>query len=292
MKIVHRISIVLFFLMFSNSVSSTIIGADGRIKLTTEEKEIPEFRQTGIVNIGGEGFGSGIVTGANCDVVLTAAHLIRYNQEDARYFNRRIGELRESWRLNFVPDPSRAIIGYQASLVISGFDDIENIRLLGSNEIAHQHDWSVLQLSRPAMRQCVQIKYIRDKTTCAGPIRIPAVHIDAYDDVFINDIHADPCFIHPTKQKNLILHDCDTKDGASGAPLFCEVDSDLYFIGINAGFAVPDSNYEEPDKGMPGVPFNSQNHVNFAVPLHKDFANALEDALKQSEQRRMLKNRW
>ena len=268
---------------------STVIGEDGRVKLTDEERRIPGFRQTGIIKIGDEGFGTGIVTGANCDVVITAAHLTRYNYETAARYNGALGDLRESWRLNFVPDPMKSNKGYQAELVGSGFDNINNIPTYQSNRAEHQHDWSILRISRSAMVNCVPIKFMRDKANCDGPVRIPAVHTDAHFDTYINDINDDPCYIRNARRNDLIRHDCDTKEGASGAPLFCETAGELYLIGINSGFAVPNANYKEPMRGQSGAPYNHTNHVNFAVPLYGEFLKIFEAELKRSEQRRQMR---
>ena len=85
------ISIVILLLNYTLPVSSTIIGEDGRVRLSKEQKSIPEYRQSGLLGIGGEGYGTGLLTGENCDVVLTAAHLVRYNVKDAEKYKNTVG---------------------------------------------------------------------------------------------------------------------------------------------------------------------------------------------------------
>jgi len=279
------ISIVILLLNYTLPVSSTIIGEDGRVRLSKEQKSIPEYRQTGLLGIGGEGYGTGLLTGENCDVVLTAAHLVRYNVEDAEKYKNTVGNLRENWRLYFVPDPLKSNAGYHVTLVKSGFDNINNISSRLSKRAEYSHDWSILRLSTPGTTTCKQIRYIKNKTTCDGPIHIPAIHIDAYEDIYINDLTNDPCYTYPTDRRDIIQHNCDTKEGASGAPLFCMIEDEFYLIGINSGSTVPNKNYKEPDRGKSGAPFNKGNHANYAIPLHEEFIKAFEAELYRSKQR-------
>ena len=83
-----------------------------------------------------------------------------------------------------------------------------------------------------------------------------------------------------------MVHDCDTKDGSSGAPLYCENRAGIVLYAINiSGMTLKE--YVEPGVyGKGSRNFDFRNHKNFAVTIHGGFLRALESELAASRERK------
>jgi hypothetical protein len=80
------------------------MGEDDREVATLSELQEPGIRQTGLIHIDDEEFVTGIVTGENCDVVISAGHAaIHWKTIERKGWIK--GELREKGKLKFYIDP-------------------------------------------------------------------------------------------------------------------------------------------------------------------------------------------
>ena len=83
-----------------------VMGQDDRQEINQAESQQPEIMQTGIIQIGDGSFVTGVLTGDNCDVVISAGHAAIYWQSNAMKGWHR-GELRGGGKFQFYPDPGR-----------------------------------------------------------------------------------------------------------------------------------------------------------------------------------------
>ena len=112
---------------------------------------------------------------------------------------------------------------------------------------------------------------------------MPAFHFDRRNIRLIDR----SCKIKDSIGNALIVHDCDTKDGSSGAPLLCENRNGIELLAINiSGLTLKE--YVEPGiYGKSSKDFDFRNHKNFAVTVHGGFLRALAAELQASKQRKM-----
>ncbi len=110
---------------------------------------------------------------------------------------------------------------------------------------------------------------------------MPAFHFDKRDKKLIDRT----CSIKDSINNGILVHDCDTKDGSSGAPVFCKTNHHMTLIGINIS-GLTQKTYEDPGVyGQDGLKYHSRRHKNFAVSIHGEFYKALQTELEASATR-------
>ena len=248
-----------------------VMGQDDRHAVNGEEAGWAEVRQTGMVEILDGGYVTGILTGDNCDVVISAGHAAFYWRDNPAK-NQRKGALRGDGKFifRFAPDGP----GYEMVLVKSGYQNPVNLS-------EDRHDWSVFRLSEPALPDCKQIVFVRNSGECSGQVLMPAFHFDRRDALLIDR----SCAIKDTMNNAILVHDCDGKDGSSGAPLYCRDPSAIKLLGINISGMTLKELVDPGVYGKESRQFNYKNHKNFAVAIHGEFLQALEVELQASSQR-------
>lgn len=255
-----------------------IMGPDDRSVVTEEDSKKPGIRQIGIIDTRDGGFVTGIVTGANCDVVISAGHAA-FQWETDELLGKVKGAPRGEGNLLFFPDPNKQDGGLKIALVKSGYEDIDNVG-------ADMHDWSIFRLEGPVFKDCSVIKYIRNRVECNGQVYFPAYHFDKRSSKLIDKT----CSVRDSMGKTIIVHDCDSKDGSSGAPLLCVIGKDMTLIGINiSGQALKKAN-NPTTFGKDGEAFHSRHRKNFALSIHGEFSRALQNELRASERRKIPRN--
>jgi len=267
--------LVMFLTTLSNDTAAYIMGKDNRQEITRTESQQPEIMQTGIIQIADGSFVTGVLTGDNCDVVISAGHAAVYwRSNTAKGWSR--GELRGGGQYQFYPDPGdNSETGIAMELVRSGLQIPADIDKDSS-------DWAVFRLSKPAESDCRNIRYVANAVKCNGRTMMPAFHFDRRDTRLIDR----SCKIKDSIGSKIIIHDCDTKDGSSGAPLLCQDQTGLRLLAINiSGITVKE--FVEPGVyGKESKNFNFRNHKNFAVTVHGEFLQALEYELEASSKRK------
>lgn len=265
-------------LILGNTCSAAygfVMGRDDRQELNQAESHQPEIMQTGIIQIGDGSFVTGVLTGTNCDVVITAGHAAIYWQSnDAKGWRR--GELRGGGQFQFYSDPGKKPQEPVAMMLVkSGLQNPANIDKDSS-------DWAVFRLVRPVPYACKNIRYVANAINCNGRVMMPAFHFDRRSTRLIDRT----CKIKDSVGTALIVHDCDTKDGSSGAPLLCEDRTGIELLGINiSGLTLKE--YVEPGVyGKASRNFDFRNHKNFAVTVHGEFLQALVRELEASRERK------
>jgi hypothetical protein len=261
----------LLILYFGMSYSfAFVMGEDDRKEVTVSETKQPGIRQTGFIRISDEEFVTGVVTGENCDVVITAGHAaIHWRTVERKGWQK--GELRGSGRLMFYVDPKDVNNGIMMDLVKSGYEEPVN---LGEDE----YDWSIFRLGSPAMKTCSNLKIAEKQLRCEGKVIMPAFHFDKRDKKLIDHV----CSIKDSVNNGVLVHDCDTKDGSSGAPVFCMTNNLMTLIGINTS-GLAQKTYEDPGVyGQAGLEYHSRKHKNFAVSIHNEFYRVLKKELEAS----------
>ena len=266
-----KYSFCVFTLYFGMSYSfAFVMGEDNRKEVTVSESKQPGIRQTGVIRISDEEFVTGIVTGENCDVVISAGHAaIHWQTVERKGWQK--GELRGDGRLVFHADPRDVNNGIMMKLVKSGYGEPGN---LGEDE----YDWSIFRLALPAMKECSNLKIAETQLRCESKIVMPAFHFDKRDKKLIDHT----CSIKDSVNHSVLIHDCDTKDGSSGAPVFCRTNHNMTLIGINIS-GLTQKTYEDPGVyGQDGPEYHSRKHKNFAVSIHGEFYRALQTELEAS----------
>lgn len=265
---------LLVLLMYSGYAYSYIMGDDSRAELSEKEAAIPAIRQIGIIDTGDGGFVSGVITGANCDVVISAGHAAFYWEND-RLLERVKGARRGNGALRFYPEPDRSTKSMPLTLVVSAYEDPEKV---GDDK----HDWAIFRLPEPAYAECDVLNIEHSSTSCSGKIMFPAYHFDRKRSKLIDNT----CSIRDTIGSKIIVHDCDSKDGSSGAPIICQKDERQSLLGLNiSGLSLKDAN-NPSIFGNPGEAFNIKTHKNFAITFHGEFYQALLDELSASAKRK------
>lgn len=265
-------AILMFLLIGCPSVHAFIMGKDNRRELTRAESAIPEIMQTGKITIGDGGFVTGVLTGANCDVVISAGHAAIYWRTNAAkgWYK---GKLRGGGRFLFYLNPGGH--PYKMVLVKSGLQHTTDL----AND---RKDWAIFRLRKPVRRGCKNIRFVRNGIKCNGHIMMPAFHYDRRNTRLIDRT----CSIKDSIGSDIIVHDCDTKDGSSGAPILCNGPAGIYLLGINISGLSQRDQVEPGVFGQAGEKYNFKYHKNFAVTIHGEFYQALQAELRASRERK------
>ena len=250
-----------------------IMGSDDRSELTAAESRTPAIRQVGRIDIPDGGFVSGLVTGSNCDVVITAGHAAYY-VEDSINGDRSRGAARGNGIFRFYPEPGTDEF-IVMELVSSGFQNTGQAGL-------DIHDWSIFRLQRPAYRDCAKIEYKSGGSGCAGGLLMPAIHFDRRNTRLVDRT----CEIKDVMEGRIVVHDCDSKDGSSGAPLLCNTDTGIFVLGINISGVSQRELVDPGEYGQDSKQFDYRNHKNFALNIEGEFLDALEKELRLSLKRK------
>lgn len=267
---------ILFPVVAGSGAYAYVMGQDDRQVLNEAESEQPEIMQTGIIQIGDGSFVTGVLTGDNCDVVISAGHAAIYWRSNTAKGWRR-GELRGGGQYRFYPDPGgKRKSGIAMALVRSGLQVPADIDKDSS-------DWAVFRLLKPALPGCRNIRYAVNGIKCDGHTMMPAFHFDRRDTRLIDR----SCKIKDTIGSEIIIHDCDTKDGSSGAPLLCGNRKGIVMLAINISGMTLKEFVEPGVYGKDSLKFNFRNHKNFAVTIHGEFLTVLESELEASRERKI-----
>ncbi len=251
-----------------------IMGSDDRQFLTDHEQNIAVIRQTGRVIIAAEGFVSGVLTGDNCDVVISAGHAaIYWRTVEHKGWMR--GAVRADGKFFFALRAGLEQAPIPMRLIKSGFENVDNI---GKDE----YDWSVFRLMRPGMQHCAVLPLLQSSLNCRGQLMMPAYHFDGREMMLVDRT----CDIKGHVKEGVIVHNCDSKDGSSGAPLVCQSGERSAIIGFNVSGVTAKRHYDPGEHGVEGRDFHYRNHKNLAVAIHGQFARELKKELQRSGERR------
>ena len=268
----QKVSFLLMICAFS-SASAYMMGQDNRMPASEMEVTMAAIQQTGQVHIQDEAFVSGIVLGANCDVVLTAGHAAVYWQEDWRQ-QWHAGDLRAQGKLTFSLAPEDAEGGIPMQLVATGYADTSRLT-------QEQNDWAIFRLARPALTSCATIPIMSDDMSCPNTFIMPAFHFDRPEIRLLDHT----CGEKGRIGRSIIVHDCDTKDGSSGAPLLCNMTGGPALTGINIS-GLTRKEYEDPGVyGQEGNEFHPRWHKNLGVAIHDELYRVLQEELSRSRER-------
>lgn len=249
------------------------MGQDDRGALNAFEKTLPLVKQTGLIQIQGEAFVTGLVLGNNCDVVVTVGHAVFY-WKSMDWKGWRMGKPRGDGKFLFYSNPRDKTSGISMSLVKSGYQNIDNIP-------ADEHDWAVFRLAKSAGNICAPVAIERSVVYCDDQLLMPAFHFDFKGRRLIDR----DCATKHSVGGRLIIHDCDGKDGSSGAPLICGDSSAARLIGINVGGYTKRGYHDPGIYKIRGANFNMKYHKNYAVSIHGEFYKALQNELELSRVR-------
>lgn len=250
------------------------MGEDNRITPDARDLTYSAVVQTGRIYIAEEEFVSGILTGANCDVVVSAGHAAIYWQNVPRKGWRK-GKIRGGGEFSFAL-PGQGFAQVKMSLVVSGFQHADG---LGNDE----YDWSIFRLDKPITQNCNEI-VITEPNKCKSNLIMPAWHFDRQDSLLVDK----SCDIKDILQKKLLVHDCDSKEGSSGAPLLCLANDEAAVVAINVSGLTNKEYYDPGVYGEQGARFDPRQHKNFAVLIQGMFANELTKELRLSRARKEI----
>jgi len=269
-----RLILMLVLYVCLSASFAYVMGPDDRIEVDGQRGTLAAVRQTGMIRIQGEGFVSGLLTGKNCDVVISAGHAAIYWQSVPRKGWHK-GKLRGRDSFRFSLDPKSDADWYSMTLVKSGYEQAANVGKDG-------HDWSIFRLHAPALADCEVISIMRDRQDCKHGLLMPAFHFDRPETKLLD--HS--CQVKQRTNDGIIVHDCDSKDGSSGAPLFCRGNATWTLLAINISGLTNRDYFDAGVYGKSGQPFNDRQHKNFAIPVAGEFYRALTRELMASVKRR------
>lgn len=199
---------------------------------------------------------TGFVTGENCDVLISVAHVLFEGKKLNKYINSRrknraiLGKRKKRVAFHYLGNNDRFKYIF-ATPISTGFD------LYGKIGIG-EDDWAIYRLDRPAPRYCTSIPIEYDAHTCNGETALVGYHEDSWDHKLISICKSYPHNEHTFK------NDCDMKVGSSGSPVFCNKDGVNTIIGISSGDSI--KNYITPIKGgVSNVTYNPVSAYNIAV---------------------------
>ncbi len=273
MKQIQIVSVLTLSVCLSVSLAY-VMGPDNRIEVSDAQSGVAAIRQTGMVRIHAEEFVSGLLTGANCDVVISAGHAAIYWQDLARKGWQK-GEIRGQGRFRFNLDPGAGGEWQTMNLVASGYQQAENI---GKDE----HDWSIFRTLKPVTTSCKTLRVMQGTRTCKSDLLMPGFHFDRPDTKLL----ANACRVKQHTDRGIIVHDCDSKDGSSGAPLFCQDNDKLSLLAINISGLTRQDYYDAGVYGKSGRTFHDRQHKNFAIFVGGEFYRALSKEVEASVKRR------
>lgn len=272
----RRFVIVICLIFFTFSAYAYVMGEDDRRLVKRDSKSPFAIKQVGQIQIHGEAFVTGLVTGENCDVVLSAGHAAIHLETVSRKGWRQ-GELRGQGKLTFLLDPLRKEDALEMRLVSSGYEDIAKLE-------SDHHDWAIFRLQAPALDKCEKTSPLLLVDHCKETLVMPAFHFDKPNSLLVDQ----SCSVKQIQEHGIIVHDCDTKDGSSGAPLFCRSSSGLGLVGLNIS-GLTQKEYEDPGVyGGKGNDFDPRWHKNLAVSIVGDFYRVLQEELLRSRERARL----
>jgi hypothetical protein len=255
-----------------------VMGLDDRLEVGKSAEQSAEVAQTGMISIRGEQFVSGVLTGENCDVVISAGHAAIHWETVARKGWRK-GELRGGGDFRFNLDPKTGLEWQTMTLVSSGYELEENID-------EDKHDWSIFRLSKRALPDCENIKIIPNRSDCPGEVIMPGFHFDKPETKLVDN----SCSIKRSSGDGVVVHDCDSKDGSSGAPLFCRDNDRSALLAINISGLTRKDYFDAGVYGKAGLNYHVQQHKNFAINISGAFYKALMKELLNSKARSFLKD--
>ena len=248
------------------TVTAFIMGDDDRVPVAAVEPD-PTFRQTGIVRVFGEELATGLVTGANCDVVVSAGHVLVAPRGNGPPDQAAADPA-------FVPGGPGSAAAIPMQLAASGGgtgDDFED----------DARDWAIFRLRHPLPGGCQVIGPVTAGDHCVAGVMMPAFHFDRRDTLLVDR----DCRVYPSVSSGVRIHDCDSKEGSSGAPLLCRTGGDGALVGINVS-GLTRRGYTDPGiYGQRGEGFDPGSHKNYAVAVGGAFRAALERELAASRQR-------
>ena len=264
---------LLGLLLFSTRVSAFVMGSDDRVAASYDDLTRAGISQVGVIRISDDAFVTAIVIGENCDVVVSAGH--------AAFFWRTVqqrgwikGQRRVAGTFNFTLNPGQPEPVVALTLVQSGYRQKRHIP-------DDQYDWAIFRSAHPVMQWCRRIGLEHSKFKCNGKLLMAGYHYDMRQVRLLDKT----CTIRDVIADRVIVHDCDTKDGSSGAPLLC-VDSDVVTLyGINTSGLSKQSYVEPGVYGQSADQFDFKTRKNFAVAIRGEFLLALERELRASRER-------
>jgi len=269
--IIVPVKYALLLVIASSPVFAFVMGEDNRVPVTASDMRIPGVAQTGMILIGEKEFVTGLVMGRNCDVVVSAGHAAIHSTNVARKGWEK-GKLRADGRFKFALHPGGPTMNM--TLVASGFQVLSQI----DNDA---HDWSIFRLRDAGAPSCPSLRYEGGAVACTGRISMPGFHFDRRQRRLIDK----SCSIRDIIDGVVMVHDCDTKDGSSGAPLLCHEGRSTRILGINISGVTAKDDVEPGVYGQHGRRFHYRNRVNYAVSIHGEFRDALAEELQASRVR-------
>lgn len=252
-----------------------VMGPDDRVEVTDGQVEMNAIQQTGMIRIEDEEFVSGLLTGENCDVVISAGHAAIYWESMERKGWQK-GKIRGRGKFRFNVDPSAGGDWQNMRLVASGYEHADNV---GKDE----HDWSIFRISSPTLMNCEIISIMHDGLGCRSELLMPGFHFDRPDTKLVDR----SCRVKQTVDRRVIVHDCDSKEGSSGSPLFCQDDDKLALLAINISGLTNKDYFDAGVYGKSGLAFDRRQHKNFAISIGGEFYRALIEEMKASAERRL-----
>lgn len=224
-------------------------GEDERRVVTAEdESRVPEYRQVGFFVTSGFTKGTAFVTGKNCDILITAAHVSR---------SRKKGEYSKvaKHKKYFIPDPKKPKERiYTNRLLKSGWSNPKN-------HPNHKFDFEIYKLESPAYLDrysrpnCVQLEFKKwnpnkpAKPNCRGRLSLVGYNYEDFD----KSVHnrktprekriVENCKAEDTQSSQAkfqisdeeFKHYCDVNNYTSGAPIFCHEGNKVTVVGIHTG---------------------------------------------------------
>jgi V8-like Glu-specific endopeptidase len=251
---------LLAFAAFSLLVSAPaaaryLFGADHRRRLTTEEEH--RFRPVGWVSAGASG-GTGFLVGSG-RVLVTAAHvLFRDGQPLAPRF----------W---FYPDGLEGPRVEVDSFVAGTADPARD---------SPERDWAVVRLKQDLGAELGWLGWASPSGRTAERQGRAFLLIGYNADRELGrSKFATPCSLHPRREEDALpgavhiwLHDCDTRAGASGAPIVIEEQGEPLVVGLHV-------NHVYRPGTRDGDPFDPRFNTGIAVRFEGDFEAELKRAL-------------
>lgn len=239
-----------------------LFGPDRRRPLSDPEQQA--FRPIGWVS-GGEEGGTAALVGRG-DVLLTAAHT---------FFRDGMPLAERFW---FYPDgldgPRVEILEIQAGTNNPSHDRVEN-------------DWAVARLAANLGSRNGALSYARLSNSLAVTNRGRFLLVGFNTDTDVGHTKfATPCSLRPRRDDDLLrgetniwLHDCDTRAGASGAPIvLLAEDGQFYVVGLHVEHVFRNGTKE-------GDPFDPQTNAGVAVRVDGGMRAALQKALGDEQTR-------
>ena len=158
--------------------------------------------------------------------------------------------------------------------------------LMEENIDKDKHDWSIFRLSKRALPECENIKISPNRSDCPGEVIMPGFHFDKPETKLVDN----SCSIKSSSGDGVVVHDCDSKDGSSGAPLFCRNNDRSTLLAINISGLTRKDYFDAGVYGKAGLNYHDQQHKNFAINISGAFYKALMKELFNSKTRSFLKD--